>query len=97
MVDSESPMGRFGPVVELVLGLVDLVLVTVLRAQELLVHLVDVGDPRGQVVHLRLQRLKPAGGTKIPLHIGLKEVFLTHRQSPFVHVYSFPLWHTCSF
>lgn len=90
MVDSESPMGSYRPVVELVLGLVDLVLVTVLRAQELLVHLVHVSDARRKVVHLRLQRLKPAGGTTT-LHIG-------HiGQSFFVHVYSFPLWHNHSF
>ena len=54
---------KFGPVVELVLGLVDLVLVTVLRAQQLLVHLVHIGDSDPQVVHFWLQRLKPAART----------------------------------
>ena len=73
-----GPVHReIGPVVELVLGPVDLVLVPVLRAQQLLVHLVHVGDPHTQVVHLWLQRLKPVA-RDTPLEEGLKAVSLIH-------------------
>lgn len=47
------------PVIELILSLVNLLLVAVVRFEELFGDLVHIGDTRANIIHLRLQSLEP--------------------------------------